>query len=197
MNLLPPLGRGWAQFGRPLDLEGPIRLDFFQVFVSVTRTRMVMYLLTTVPLKKSKCTKILFWRVSPKRSWRITMTEGAKRTFSYQNRTEQKSPNEAEGYGRPIETTRDHRKPRDITEDHGRPRESTGDHGRLLETLGDHRSQFPHTDVGGTTESKSLPTPPGPLKLRLSGDESNMVCSAAGAKHTSKCTHTCVFIVNI
>ena len=46
-----------------------------------------------------------------------------------------------------------------------------GGSGRPLEAPGDHRGQLPRTDFGPCRESSPLPTPPGPLKLRLLGEQ--------------------------
>ena len=50
-----------------------------------------------------------------------------------------------------------------------------GDHGRPLEATGDHRGKFPRTDFGLVSESGPLPTPTGPLKLRLFGEQKQMM----------------------
>ena len=45
-----------------------------------------------------------------------------------------------------------------------------GGGGMPLDATGGHRGQFLRTDFGPCLESTPLPTPPGPLKLRLIGD---------------------------
>ena len=78
------------------------------------------------------------------------------------------------GNGGPRGTTGDHGGARETTADRGGPRRTTGDHwgqrgttgdnGGKQGTTGDHRGQFPVNDFSGSTEPKSLTTPPGPPK---------------------------------
>ena len=129
----------------------------------------------------------------PKQSCWMTMNGGAQRKFLQpkgDNRgADISSKNESESDGKTRDTTGDHQRPREATggnrrqqeatEGNGRQRRATRGNGRQRRATGGNWRQRAATGGNGRqrralifaryTEPDPLPTPPGPLRLRLFG----------------------------